>query len=381
MLIANDIFIIDNNNFKQQKTQTYGYKWLGNEGFFINVTNENNTVRISRSCLAPYIAYYDDNSIYCISNSINSLVLYLETQGKTLTKSDKLLSPTTVCYDTQIEEIKLIPIDKDIYIDDTGLHLEKNNRYFSKPFNPDVIEDWFNSYKLLFNQIAEHSTVDLSAGQDSRILYSMVDKTKINLVHSSTKKQFAPEYYITNLIAATDEIKLNTSRMNLSSTNLSSADTNRFSNYSDMDIFQFRRTLLLDYINYSTTYYYVMGTGTESYKSCRFMNDLKIPELWGVKYHSKNLISYYDYNVMFIYPFTDSRLMSMKSTETEHILDFIYKNFIDEKYLNIPFYNSSYQGQYYYKYTDYVFLPSKDKIIERLNPRPDYYIEDITIFK
>jgi len=378
MLTDNEIFIITNENFKQQKTQVYGYKWLDNEGFFINVANENGTIHISRSCLAPYIACYKDNSLYCISNSINSLVLYLETQGKTLTKTNKLLSPTAVCYDTQVEEIKLIPIDDDIYINDTGLHLEKNNRYFSKPFNSDVIEDWFNSYKLLLNQIAEYSTVDLSGGQDSRIIYSMLDKSKINLVHNS-KERSVSDYYIANLLTTADKIKLNTPRMNLSSTTLSNANTSKFSNYSAMDLFQFGKNLSLDYINSGTMYYHITGLGTNSYKSRRFMNDLKIPELLGTKYHSNNLISYYDYNVMLICPFTDSRLMSMRSTETgPHIFDYIYKNFIDEKYINIPFYNSSSRGQYYYKYTDYVFLASKEKIIERLNPKPDYYIEDIT---
>lgn len=37
MLTDDDIFLITNDNYKSQKEKTYGYKWVGNDGFFIDV--------------------------------------------------------------------------------------------------------------------------------------------------------------------------------------------------------------------------------------------------------------------------------------------------------------------------------------------------------
>ena len=77
MLVDSDIFLITNDNYKSQEEKTYGYKWVSNEGFFIDVNWKDDCLKISRSYMSPYIVYYVNGSFYCISNSIKILSQYL----------------------------------------------------------------------------------------------------------------------------------------------------------------------------------------------------------------------------------------------------------------------------------------------------------------
>jgi hypothetical protein len=377
MLTNSDIFLITNDNYKSQEEKTYGYKWFGNEGFFIDVKWKNDRLKISRSYMSPYIVYYSSGSFYCISNSIKTLSQYLiNNRGIKLTektKQDKIWIKEE-SYETDFEELRLVPITVDIYIGETGLQFKENKKYFRKPFNTETIDDWFNTYKHLLTKISPYTTIDLSGGQDTRILYSMVNKKRINKVHGLKCDKFKPELIITKNLSTADNIILNEPRSEMFSYCISDDDTSVFSDFSPMDMFNSNVSKRIERNNIGNMYYHVWGMGTECLKLYKSLNTIKIPLSWGLRYQSLNLISYYNYGIMNIFPFMDSRLLSLKCTKDQSPIDYIYKNLIDKKYLNFPFYNSN--EQYYYTYHNFTDLLSKSEI-ENINPKPSYYINNI----
>ena len=168
MLMSSDIFLITNDNYKSQEEKTYGYKWVGNEGFFIDVNWKNDCLKISRSYMSPYIVYYVNGSFYCISNSIKTLSQYLindrEIKLTEQIKQDKIWTKEE-SYETDFEELRLVPVTVDIYINEAGIQFKENKKYFCKPFSTEIIDDWFNTYKHLLTKISPYTTVDLSGGQ------------------------------------------------------------------------------------------------------------------------------------------------------------------------------------------------------------------------
>lgn len=377
MLMDSDIFLITNDNYKSQEEKTYGYKWVGNEGFFIDVKWKDDCLEISRSYMSPYIVYYVNGSFYCISNSVKTLSQYLINdrrikltekikQNKIWTKEES--------YETDFEELQLVPVTVDIYINEIGLQFKENKKYFCKPFSTEVIDDWFNTYKHLLTKISPYTTVDLSGGQDTRILYSMVDKERINKVRGLKRGKFEPELIIAKNLSASDDIILNAPRSEMFSYRILNNDTSIFSDFSPMDMFYSNYDKTVERNNIGNMYYYVSGLCTECLKSSKLLNTVKISQSWGLRYQSLNLISYYNYGIMNIFPFTDSRLLSIECTKDQSPIDYIYKNLIDKKYFNFPFYNSN--ERYYYTYHNFIDTLSKSEI-ERTNPKPLYYISNI----
>jgi len=377
MLMDSDIFLITNDNYRSQEEKTYGYKWVSNEGFFIDVSWNDDCLKISRSYMSPYIVYYVNGSFYCISNSIKTLSQYLiNDRGIKLTekiKQDKIWTKEE-SYETDFEELRLAPVTVDIYINEAGIQFKENKKYFCKPFSTEIIDDWFNTYKHLLTKISPYTTVDLSGGQDTRILYSMVDKERINKVHGFKRDKFKPEFIIAKNLSASDDIILNASRSEMFSYRILNNDTSIFSDFSPMDMFNSNVKKMVERNNIGNMYYYVSGLCTECLKSCKLLNTVKISQSWGLRYQSLNLISYYNYGIMNIFPFTDSRLLSIECTKDQSPIDYIYKNLIDKKYLNFPFYNSN--ERYYYTYHNFIDTLSKSEI-ERTNPKPSYYISNI----
>lgn len=155
---------------------------------------------------------------------------------------------------------------------------------------------------------------------------------------------------------------------------ISDDDTSVFSDFSPMDMFNSNVSKRIERNNIGNTYYHVCGMGTECLKLYKSLNTIKIPLSRGLRYQSLNLISYYNYGIMNIFPFMDSRLLFLECTKDQSPIDYIYKNLIDKKYLNYPFYNSN--EQYYYTYHNFTDLLSKSEI-ERTNPKPSYYINNI----
>lgn len=372
-----DIFLITNDNYRSQEEKTYGYKWVSNEGFFIDVSWNDDCLKISRSYMSPYIVYYVNGSFYCISNSIKTLSQYLINDRRIkLTekiKQDKIWTKEE-SYETDFEELRLAPVTVDIYINEAGIQFKENKKYFCKPFSTEIIDDWFNTYKHLLTKISPYTTVDLSGGQDTRILYSMVDKERINKVHGFKRDKFKPEFIIAKNLSASDDIILNASRSEMFSYRILNNDTSIFSDFSPMDMFNSNVKKMVERNNIGNMYYYVSGLCTECLKSCKLLNTVKISQSWGLRYQSLNLISYYNYGIMNIFPFTDSRLLSIECTKDQSPIDYIYKNLIDKKYLNFPFYNSN--ERYYYTYHNFIDTLSKSEI-ERTNPKPSYYISNI----
>lgn len=327
--------------------------------------------------MSPYIVYYVNGSFYCISNSIKTLSQYLiNDKGIKLTekiKQDKIWTKEE-SYETDFEELQLVPVTVDIYINETGLQFKENKKYFCKPFNTETIDDWFNTYKHLLTEISPYTTVDLSGGQDTRILYSMVDKERINKVRGLKRDKFKPEFIIAKNLSASDDIILNAPRSEMFSYRILNNDTSIFSDFSPMDMFYSNYDKTVECNNIGNMYYYVSGLCTECLKSCKLLNTVKISQSWGLRYQSLNLISYYNYGIMNIFPFTDSRLLSIECTKDQLPIDYIYKNLIDKKYLNFSFYNSN--EQYYYTYHNFTDLLSKSEI-KQINPKPSYYISNI----
>lgn len=377
MLMDSDIFLITNDNYKSQEEKTYGYKWLDNDGFFIDVKWKGDCLEISRSYMSPYIVYYSYGSFYCISNSVKILSRYLiNDRGIKLTekiKQDKIWTKEE-SYETDFDELQLVPVTVDIYINETGLRFKENKKYFCKSFSTEIIDDWFNTYKHLLTEISPYTTVDLSGGQDTRILYSMVDKERINKVRGLKGGKFEPELIITKNLSTTDNIILNAPRSEMFSYRISNNDTSIFSDFLPMDGFYSEHNKTVERNNIGNMYYYVSGLCTECLKWSKALNTIKISQSWGLRYQSLNLISYYNYGIMNIFPFTDSRLLSIKCTKDQSPIDYIYKNLIDKKYFNFPFYNSN--EQYYYTYHNFTDTLSKSEI-ERTNPKPSYYISNI----
>ena len=53
-----DIFVIDKNNYKEQKDLFFGYKIIDDNGFWLQVKWINNVLNISSSFVSPIIAIY-----------------------------------------------------------------------------------------------------------------------------------------------------------------------------------------------------------------------------------------------------------------------------------------------------------------------------------
>lgn len=257
-LYKNQFFIIDSNKLDNVTSKLYGYlidgsNFYTNEnkdinakftglGAYIDVKNNYDEIIINQDangCFGIYVYKKDD--VFCVSNSFIKLIEYVKNKYPISFNEDTagaLLSynySSFIYKQTLINEIELLPRHYVVKIDTAS----KKIRYELIDYKEksidldsqeafDILDDWFYRWTSLFRNLKKQTnniTVDLTGGFDSRITFSLVLASNIDLneVHIRSIKDevytHKEDYQIASQIAKEFNFKLN---------DLSPFDLNRY---------------------------------------------------------------------------------------------------------------------------------------------------------
>lgn len=247
-LYADEFFIIDSNKLNEVESEFYGY--LIDEGNFYTRDNFNNTVNLSG--LGAYINIdreyneiiikqdangsfglyaYKNEDVFCISNSFVKLLDYVKQRYAISFNEDA--ANTLLAYNyssyiykqTLVNEIEILPRNYMIKIEidskkisyDIIDYKEKTVDLDSQEAF-DIIDNWFYRWTSLFRNLKKQTnniTADLTGGFDSRITFSLLLASNINLneIHIRSIKDevytHKEDYQIASKIAKEFNFRLN----------------------------------------------------------------------------------------------------------------------------------------------------------------------------
>ena len=215
--ISENFFYIDSNNLNNIKSQLYGFcitkkdnkiSLVNNEneeinGCYINVKKINNDIYINTDDFSSlYIFYYIEDNYFALSNSFYLLLENLKANNKNVTINKNyieqfLQSPlhSHSLFNTLINEILILPFGKNIKISNNKLEFINKDiniqsiNLLSKE-GMSIINNWINKWTNIIKPIlnSEYFTeIDLSGGFDSRVIFSLIYNTKVNLNNENIK--------------------------------------------------------------------------------------------------------------------------------------------------------------------------------------------------
>ena len=167
--------------------------------------------------------YYYSNGKWALSNSFFYLVEQLKKANCTLSiRKSALIAPFVkhalcqqlVSNNTGIEEIKVLPLKKEIVISGCGKYLSLKDVELGKrvesidEYKESLLTfaaSWSSRFHALINRKPDLAFMDLSGGYDSRILLGLAirsgtDLTKINI---RSNKNYSEDYQIAELLSST----------------------------------------------------------------------------------------------------------------------------------------------------------------------------------
>jgi hypothetical protein len=193
--------------------------------------------RLSRDYHGYYpLFYYDAGDYWCVSNSIIYIVEHLNDKGISLSynesnveiwKSELALALQLTSHNTFVNEIKVLPVNRDIFLVKDG---ENNQIYITKREKSPEIEEsykaalkncleiWRSRYLTVLSnkEIALHQ--DLTGGLDSRCLLSfMMNNTEVakdtesdNRLKINSNPKHTEDFKVARRIASIFNFNLNT---------------------------------------------------------------------------------------------------------------------------------------------------------------------------
>lgn len=205
-MIKQDVFIIDDNNWKSQVNITCGYKVLDTNSYYTELVNYGDHIEICGSYLQPCIYLYKISDYWALSNNFWMLKEFLEDNNLPLTVNQEVYSffhdpknyynTTWENYRTEYFEINVIDNNTKLLIDVDGYHIIPVERHFKQIAERDginILKNWIIKYSNFIKNSNYKINLRLSGGQDSRILLKMLcdnctDKNFGKLLNRSKKK-------------------------------------------------------------------------------------------------------------------------------------------------------------------------------------------------
>lgn len=204
------LFYIDSTNLNEIKSKIYGFGISINDnkislindnncicGSFINITKNENEINIETDDFSSlYIFYYIKDNFFALSNSFYKLLTELKNKGKHISINKEYIeqyiqSPlhSHSLNNTLINEILILPFGKNIKIKDNKLlFIDKQINFQSISIlskdGIEIINSWINKWTNIIRPILSsnyHIQIDLSGGFDSRVIFSLLYHTNINL--------------------------------------------------------------------------------------------------------------------------------------------------------------------------------------------------------
>ena len=386
-----DIFVIDKNNYKEQKDLFFGYKIIDDNGFWLQVKWINNVLNISSSFVSPIIAIYKYKDYWAISNSIYFLTQYIQQLNMPLT-IDKEVSELidSVWYSvnyiqdkTYYKEITILPNFINIKITDGNIEINEIPNTLQSIDLEDsehIFRKWYNRYSKFLNQLSNDNSIikiELSGGRDSRISFVLAYQNNINISEIiSYKKKHA--YRLSQNTFSSDYVISNNILKKFNKDHLLNIDILTTDKYIDLPI---HPCLLFHYgntnrINSKLTVkeelnslgkrrirdkkvYFLTGNASECYSQYNYNNQFLLG--W-VRRRTINgaLTAKYTGDKIIIMPFLDKDLLSVSCNDLNLVQCIIYKKFFPYL-LEFPFTNGA--DDYYYFSED--TLKKADDIIKK----------------
>jgi len=351
-------FIITSDNWKSVIPCKYGYKWFKDQGFWISIEHKSTEILITGSYARPYICYYIDKitNKYYLSNSMKLLVETLSKDNITLTKLvdyntyDEFIHQVNYnsdnIFNSIFKEIKYVPIDKDIVCNDSIRLINSNKHYFNIDFvnATKLINDWYKDYVDLINSLPKNSYyMQLSAGQDTRLILGMIDNYSGLNIYSNYKSEVEFKL-VTNLLSKLKLLPIiNINKYNLMYENDKCNKINVYTKYNTDEVDNTNR--------YRSSIICFTGRFSEYNKdSVSRLNNLNIINSFSIYRFCDELDLALNNNIIKISPFIDSRLLTIYYKYSGQLHSYIYSLY--KKYLKLillPFYNSG--KKYIYKYS------------------------------
>lgn len=234
--IQEHFFIIDSDNLDKTDSKLYGYsiadyeiitnenynnQELDYSGSYINITREENTIRISQDYVGCYGLYiYENEDYFAVSNSFFKLLQHVNDRDITLNRvyADSFIF-TGLCslnYDqTLINEIRQLPRNTELVINTDTKELSENIINFeehSLDINSieavQTLDAWYEKWVKLTRKLVEKNEniyFELSGGFDSRTVATIWLNANINLknmnIVSNKGELFREDYKIAQKIA------------------------------------------------------------------------------------------------------------------------------------------------------------------------------------
>lgn len=385
-----DIFLITKDNWRNQKNIFYGYKTVGDEGFWLDLVNDGKKLKITGSIVQPPLAIYSKNNFWIISNNVKYLVNYLHNNNYPLTENSKFFMDSILNYGevargycpngypetlTQWDEIRLTPnfsyleiIDDEIKINKIEFPLHKLNLLDHKS----LVENWFMKYKNYLKSLSEENkriNVQISGGVDSRFLSNFWKDIDITRITSNWKKeQERQEKGMDGLIARLAiayftkhkdkvDVKIPTSKI-YKKNDLAESDRDLFWFGLSVDQ-QAQPSSLITVLdnNDPIRYYTVSGVGTEWFKG-ETSNKYQFIIGTARRYFLPKFIANYYFNKdKSILPYLDSQFLQLNGYSDITGMLFLYLYFSPQM-LNYPFFS----------YGDVRWVPeeTKNRIMEKI---------------
>ncbi len=247
-LYGDEFFVIDSENLLNVESRLYGYLIDGGNfytnnnfninanltglGAYIHVNKTYNEITISQDangCFGLYVYQYDD--IFCISNSFVKLIDYVKTRYPISFNEDAagaLLACKFSSYiykQTLVNEIIVLPRNYVIKIDENNKKIKYELIDYAEKTIPldsqkafDILDDWFYRWTSLFRNLKKQTnniTADLTGGFDSRLTFSLLLASNINLdeinIRSVKDNEYThkEDYQIASQMAKEFNFKLN----------------------------------------------------------------------------------------------------------------------------------------------------------------------------
>lgn len=268
-LVDENFFIIDSNNLDLISSHMYGYiisrngiltdnyfQMIGHYedpepfGTYIMIRRRNNNIEINQDYYGSYGLYLfenDNKSYFALSNSFLLLVEHLYgKQNLSLNKdfSDNFLVSGLISLsidETLIKEIKQLPqnalininIKKKI-INISYIQRKENSIPLESKEGLEIIDKWFDKWGYILRSLkkkTDNISFDLSGGFDSRLLFSILLNSGINIneiiINSRNDKShiFEEDFKIASNISSNFGFKLNNIKFDENSINWGIKDT------------------------------------------------------------------------------------------------------------------------------------------------------------
>lgn len=255
-LYGDEFFIIDSNDLNSVKTRLYGFlidegNFYTNEtmnmnaklsglGAYIHIQNDFDEITINQDANASLGLYvYKHEDVFCISNSFVKLLDYVKTRYP-ISFNEDAAGALLVCKfssfiykQTVINEIEVLPRNYIVKIDVLSKKIKYELVDYKEKTVPldsqeafDILDKWFYRWTALFRKLKKETnniTADLTGGFDSRITFSLILASNIDLseinVRSVKDENYThkEDYEIASQMAKRFNFRLNDlSKFNLS---------------------------------------------------------------------------------------------------------------------------------------------------------------------